>query len=149
MNGRRFHRVLLQIGLGYSRTLRRIASGLLLVAATVSLSAAIVFPLWYFSTRDRTGYTLVVLGLAGAVILFLIARRMRAFWELASEERTARVRRLLVRLLAVLGYLVGLYVIFGLYVVGLLPVAVPLSIVYLLVLGYSLYARRSKAGRLR
>lgn len=147
MNCGGFRRVLLQIGLGYSRSLRRITGGLVLVAATVVISAAIVFPLWYFSTHDRTGYTIVVLGLAVVAVLFYMIRRTRAFWELTSDERAARVRRLLGRLLAVLGYLVSLYIIFGLYVVGLLAAAVPLSVVYLLVLGYSLYARRSKARR--
>lgn len=137
-------RVLLQIGLGYTNTLRRLTWILALALATVVVSAVIVFPLWYFSTHDRPAYTATVLSLAGAGVLYLIIRKSWTFWELPRGERALRIRRLLAKLAAILGYLAGLYIILGLYLVGLFVAAIPLSALYLLALGYTLYVRRSR-----
>ena len=138
---------LLQIATGYSRSIRRLAWSLLLLAGTIAVSAAIVFPLWYFSTHDRSAYTVVVLALTAAALLFFLFRRTQAFWELSSQERALKVRRTVGKTALVLAYLFGLYVILGFYVVGLLAVALPLTIVYLLALGYTLYARKSRTHR--
>jgi len=140
-------RTLVQIAAVYTRSLRRIAWSLLLLAGTLGVSAAIVFPLWYFSTHERRIFTIVVLCLFAAGILFLLFRRTRAFWELPPTERAARFRRLVLRLMSLVAYLVALYVILGLYVVGLLAAAIPLTMIYLLVLGYSLYVRKSRTRR--
>ena len=138
------HHALLQIATGYGRSLRRIALTTLMIAATVTVSAGIVFPLWYFSTHDRTGYTVVVLCLLAAAILFLIFRKTRVFWELPSRERGRRVRHALVRVLVVLTFVVGLYITLGFYLVGFLAVALPLTAVYFFALGYTLYVRKSR-----
>lgn len=147
MTGAGIRRTLVQIVAGYFRSFRRIAWSLLLLAATLGVSAAIVFPLWYFSTHERKIFTIVVLCLLAAGILFLLFRRTRAFWELSPNERAARFRRLALRLMSLFAYLVALYVILGLYVVGLLAAALPLTMIYLLVLGYSLYVRKSRTRR--
>lgn len=147
MNPSGLRRTLFQIGAGYSRSLRSAAISIALIAVTIAASAAVVFPLWYFSTHSRRAYTIAVLSVFAAGIVFLLVRRSRAFWELPGKERTRRVRRFFAKLLSVLAYLVGLYIILGLYAVGLLVAAIPLTFVYLLILGYTLYARRSRARR--
>lgn len=147
MNRVGLRRTLLQIVSGYSRSLRSLLISVALIAATVAVSAAVVFPLWYFSTHSRRAYTIAALALFGAGILFLLVRRSRAFWELPGTERSRRVRRFFARLLSVLAYLAGLYIILGFYAVGLLAAAIPLTVVYLLVLGYTLYVRRSRTRR--
>lgn len=147
MNSGGVRHTLFQIAAGYSRSLRRVIVSMALIAGTVAMSAAVVFPLWYFSTHARRAYTIAVLALFGAAILFLLVRRSRTFWELSANERSARVRRAIGKILSVLAYLVGLYLILGLYAIGLYAAAVPLTVLYLLVLGYSLYVRRSRARR--
>lgn len=140
----RLRRALIQIATGYGRSLRRIVWSLILIAGSVVVSAAIVFPLWYFSTHDRRAYTIVVLIAAALALLFLLFRKTRAFWGLPAKERTRRFRRGIVRFFVVVAYIVGLYIVFGFYVVGLIAAAVPLTVVYLAALGYTLYVRRTR-----
>lgn len=147
MNTTGLRRTLFQIVSGYTRSLRSAVVSLALIAATVAVSAAVVFPLWYFSTHSRRAYTIAVLSFFAAGILFLLFRRSRAFWELPGKERSKRVRRFFGKLLSLVAYLVGLYLILGLYAVGLLAAAIPLTVIYLFILGYTLYARRSRGRR--
>lgn len=147
MSSRSIRRVLLTIAAGYSRSLTRITWSLVLIAGAVAVSAAIVFPLWYFSTHNRRGYTLMVLVVGCAAVLFMLFRKTRAFWELAPRERLAKIRRAATRVLIVIAYLVALYIVVGFWLVGMLAAAIPLSLAYLLVLGYSLYARDSRGRK--
>jgi hypothetical protein len=133
-----------QIAAGYSRSIRRLAWTVLILAATVAVSAGIVFPLWYFSTHDGTAYTIVTLCLFAAALLFLVFRKTQAFWELSTRERARRLRRTFGKLLLVIAYILGLYVTLGFYFVGSLAVAIPLTLVYLLALGYTLYVRKAR-----
>ena len=66
MNRVGLRRTLLQIVSGYSRSLRSLLISVALIAATVAVSAAVVFPLWYFSTHSRRAYTIAALALFGA-----------------------------------------------------------------------------------
>ena len=140
----RLRSAVIQIATGYGRSLRRIVWSLILIAGSVVVSAAIVFPLWYFSTHDRRAYTIVVLVAAALAILFLLFRKTRTFRGLPAKERARRFRRGIGRLLLVIAYVVGLYIVFGFYVVGLVAAAIPLTVVYLAALGYTLYVRRSR-----
>ena len=115
-----------------------------MLAGTIAVSAAIVFPLWYFSTHDRTGYTIVVLALFACGFLALVLRRTGTFWRLPARERRLRIKRLVIRVIVFIGYLIALYAILGFFVVGLLAVAIPLSVAYLFALGYTLYVRKSR-----
>jgi hypothetical protein len=140
----RFRRTIVQIATGYGRAIRRFAWTILLLAGAVAVSAAIVFPLWYFSTHNRTGYTITVLCVFAVAVLFFVFRRTRTFWDLPPRERRRRVRRTVGRILIVLAYILGLYLTLGFYMVGLVAVAVPLSAVYLFALGYTLYVRKPR-----
>jgi hypothetical protein len=66
------------------RLLRRAGSALRpaalllgLLALIAGLSFLVAFPLWYFSSRSRAAFTMVVGGLLAAGLLYLAARGLR------------------------------------------------------------------------
>lgn len=49
---------------------------LILILACIAASVVIVFPLWKFSTSAPKVYTIVVLSLSAAFIIYLIVRKI-------------------------------------------------------------------------
>jgi ethanolamine transporter EutH len=56
--------------------MRGLSLALALLAAVALAAFLIVYPLWYFSSRSARAYTLFVLSVLAALIVFLIARRI-------------------------------------------------------------------------
>ena len=56
---------------------RKVGFVILLVAGSAALGFLIAWPLWLFATSARSLYTVTVLGLAGAGIVFLVVRAAR------------------------------------------------------------------------
>ncbi len=132
---------------GYARTLRRVLAVVVMLMATLVGAAAIVFPLWYLSTQLRSLYTAVALVICAAGLVYLVVRRVISFMGYPAHLRTRKLKSAAARLAGVVLALALLYLIVGLYVYHLLAAAIPLSIIYLLVLGYVLYVRRSPSHR--
>jgi len=132
---------------GYARVLRRALVIIALLFATLVAAAAIVFPLWYLSTKLRPLYTTVVLLMCVAGLVYLVVRKAIAFMGYPAHIRARKLTSAAARLAGIVLALALLYVIVGLYVYQLLAVAIPLSIIYLVVLGYLLYVRRSPSHR--
>jgi ethanolamine transporter EutH len=61
---------------GLARALRGLGLALALLAAVALAALMIVYPLWYFSSRSGRGYTIFVLSVLAALIVFLIVRRL-------------------------------------------------------------------------
>lgn len=128
---------------GYGRTARWIIVAAAVVALVAAVAAAIVFPLWYLSTKERTLYTVVVLLACAGGIAYLIYRRISGFLASPPAVKVQRLKAVAMRIAAVIAGLVLAYVIIGLYVFRLFAVAVPLSIIYLVAAGYLLYAQQA------
>ena len=83
----------------------------LLVAASAALGLAIAVPLWFFATSARGAYTVAVLVLAGAGIVYLVVRsavRRSATARESGRPRQSAVAVLLAVLMGVVG-VAGLY----------------------------------------
>ncbi len=132
---------------GYAKAFRRALAIAALLSLTLVAAAAIVFPLWYLSTKLRPLYTALVLAAGAAGLIYLVARRLSAFVSQPAPIRAAKLKSAALRVGGILLALGLLYLIVGLYVYQLLAVAIPLSIIYLSVLGYVLYVRRSPSDR--
>jgi ethanolamine transporter EutH len=62
---------------GLARALRGLGLALALAGAVALAALLIVYPLWYFSSRAGRLYTLFVLSVLAALIVYLIARRIK------------------------------------------------------------------------
>jgi hypothetical protein len=118
---------------------RGIGFFLLLLAGTGLLGFCISWPLWMFSTREPGAYTLTVLSLAGACIVFLIARaflrKHRAVEDL-SKPRVTLVTALLTLLMVLVG-ITGAFAAIALlarrmWIWGMLDILVWVGILWLL-----------------
>jgi hypothetical protein len=99
---------------GWTARLRGAAFFILVIALCAGLGLLVALPLWLFATREPRIYTMVVLGLLGAGLVFLV---VRAISRRAGSEERARRTPLMARLLSVLIALVSLA---GLYSVAVL-----------------------------
>jgi hypothetical protein len=108
---------------------------LLLVAGSAALGFLIAWPLWFFATSARPAYTITVLALAFAGIVFLIVRaarnRRRAVRDAGKPPRT--FLSTLLGFLTVLVGVAGVYLSAALIVRGLWIIA---AIVILLSAGF-------------
>ncbi len=113
--------------------LRKIGFFLILVAGSAALGFLIAWPLWLLATTQRKAYTLLVLALAAAGIVFVAVR------SILRARRTRRdpgrpMRSALRALLAVLIALVavsGLYALLVLCVRGIWIFAVPGALLWI------------------
>jgi hypothetical protein len=85
---------------------RKVGFLLVLVAGSAALGLLISWPLWLFATSARAAYSITVLGLAGAGIVYLIFRSIRRSRTTTRDPGKPR-RTFLSVLLTVLMVLVG------------------------------------------
>ncbi len=142
MSGRKAGESLREIGRGYLRSLRGLLWALALAALALAAGVAIVLPLWYLSTHFRGAYTWCALGLVAGGLAYLAVRRIVERSRRPREIRRAAARRAAGRALTLVVAIVALYLILVLYFIGFLGAAVPLSVLYVVALGYRLYVTR-------
>jgi len=147
MRGMPFKEAAKRIALGYFGALRSFGWLLALLGGTLLASAIFVFPLWYVSTHHREAYTTGVLAVCAAGVLFLIVRKVRTLLLRPAKQRKAAIRRFFVRTIVVIAYFISFYIVLGFYLVGFYIAAVPLSLIYIIVLGHTLYVRRARQTR--
>jgi hypothetical protein len=85
---------------------RKVGFLLVLVAGSAALGFLISWPLWLFATSARTAYTITVLGLAGAGVIFLVVRSVQRSRTATRDPGTPR-RTFISALMTVLMVLVG------------------------------------------
>ena len=121
-----------------------------MVAAIAGLGIALALPLWYFSNNYRSAYSVFVLVLLAAMLIFLLIRRLIRLSRLAGGlgryAKTA-VLPILVKIAIILAtgavaYGILLLVSRGRPVVSIL--AALAALVWLLFLGFLKYGRRGK-----
>jgi hypothetical protein len=104
---------------------RKIGFLVALVAASAALGFVISWPLWLFATSARRAYTITVLALAGAGIIFLVfraIRRSRRATRDPGRPRRTPLSVILTFLMVVVG-LAGAYLGAALLARGLLVIA--------------------------
>ena len=77
------------------RALRGLAAALGLAALIVGLAFLVAFPLWYFSTRSRVGFTIAICALLGAGLIVLIVFSLRRAARRAGGFAVLLRRRIL------------------------------------------------------
>jgi hypothetical protein len=109
---------------------RRIGFLVVLVAGSAALGLLISWPLWFFATSARQAYTITVLVLAGAGIVFLVVRsvsRRRGAIRDPGRPRRTVLSALLTLLMVLVGfggvYLGAAVLVRGLWVVGVADLA--------------------------
>ena len=125
---------------------RKIVFLLALVAASAALGFVISWPLWLFATSARRAYTVTVLALAGAGIIFVVfraIRRSRGATRDPGRPRRTLLSVILTFLMVVVG-LAGAYLAAAFLARGLLVIAAA-DIVVWVVLLWALGRARSAA----
>jgi hypothetical protein len=109
---------------------RKIGFLLFLVAGSAALGFLISWPLWLFATTARTAYTITVLGLAGAGIVFLVTRsvlRSRTATRDPGKPRRTLLSAFLTMLMALIGfggaYLAAVLLVRGLWLFAAVDLA--------------------------
>ena len=121
---------------GYFEIGKRVGFLFLLVAGSASLGFAIAWPLWYFATSNRRLYSF---GVLGALAAAGIAAAIRA----AVRARHGAFRGLLAIVWTVL-LLAGLYIAALLAVKGIWIAAIPVSLLWMLFLGWVGFGKGSR-----
>ena len=108
-------------------------------------SIAIVFPLWYGAIYAREVYTVAVICLLAALALLGVALRVRAMVQESGSLFRDHLLKALRKLLLLLLFLAFAYTILWLFARRHYYLALPLLVVYLLLLGLIKYGK--KRGR--
>ena len=110
---------------------RKIGFLVALVAASAALGFAISWPLWLFATSAREAYTITVLALAGAGLVFLVVRavlRSRRATRDPGKPRRTPLSVLLTFLMVIVGfsgaYLAAAFLARGLLAIGAADIVV-------------------------
>ena len=129
--------------------LRKIGFFLLLVAGSAGLGLLIAWPLWLFATSSRRIYTIVVLSLIAAGILFLVVRRILRGRDRMRDPGQPRKNALtfLVTTLTVIVGIVGAYVAAVLFARRLWIFAFPTVLVWAGILWLLGFLRRLARAR--
>lgn len=137
-------RAIKEILKGYFGFVKRLATILLYLGASLVVSIILVLPLWALATHKPGIFSIIAAVLFAALIATLITVRVR------SVERKTKAlsgeKRGVVRALVLTGLFLflaaGLYVLTLLVLRGLYGIAVPGVLIYLFVLGYGFFASK-------
>ncbi len=126
---------------------KKLGFSLGVVAAIAGLGIALALPLWYFSNNYRSAYSIFVLVLLAAMLIFLLIRRLIRLSRLAGGlgryAKTA-VLPILVKIAVILATGAVAYGILLLVSRGRPVVSILAALVWLLFLGFLKYGRRGK-----
>jgi len=137
--------ILISILKGYGDTGKRVMLLFLQTCVILLVSAVIVFPLWYFATQYTQAFTLTVGFLILIYIFFRIILKVR---ELARNTRqsggdfSSLLNDFFKKLGRIFFLLFCIFIVFILYVNGNLAIAIPVTLLVILTLGYFIYGRK-------
>ena len=142
MKNETFREILRGIAHIYGNIIKKTGIFLAFLAGAIVLAAAIVLPIWYFADKHRNIYSLVVLSVIAAGILFLIVRngiRKRSLQE--KEYGKSRLLRIVWRFFAGILFLLWLYGIVVVLLRGMIGVTILMIILLLAAFGFFLYGK--------
>jgi hypothetical protein len=132
---------------GLGRSFRKIGSFLVLLGAITVVSGIVAIPLWYFSSNHAAGYTIFVVSLLAAALLYLLISRLVRLGRDPAALRTYFIRKILPILKTVAVIIASGAVVYGMALLvsrGYIILAIITAIVWIVLLGFLKYARKGK-----
>jgi hypothetical protein len=132
---------------GLGRSFRKIGSFLVLLGAITVVSGIVAIPLWYFSSNHAVGYTIFVVSLLAAALLYLLISRLVRLGRDPAALRTYFIRKILPILKTVAVIIASGAVVYGMALLvsrGYIILAIITAIVWIVLLGFLKYARKGK-----
>jgi hypothetical protein len=132
-------------GLGHS--FRKLGAFVVLLGVIAVVSSIIAVPLWYFSSNFAAGYTISVIALLSAALLYALISK---FVRLGREPEALRLylnRRILPILKTAAVVIASAAVIYAIALLisrGYMVLSIVTAVLWILLLGFLRYARRGK-----
>jgi dipeptide/tripeptide permease len=132
---------------GLGRSLQKIGAFAVLIGVIAIASVIVAIPLWYFSSNFAAGYTIFVIALLAAALLYTLLSR---FVRLSREPEALRLylnRKILPILKTVAVVVASVAVIYGIALLvsrGHTVLSILTAVFWILLLGFLKYARRGK-----
>lgn len=132
---------------GLGRSFRKIGAFLVLLGVIAVVSAVIAIPLWYFSSNFAAGYTIFVIAMLAAALLYaLISRfiRLGSVPEALHMYLNRKILPILKTAAVVVASVAVIYAIALLISRGQTVLSILTAVLWILLLGFLKYARRGK-----
>jgi ethanolamine transporter EutH len=132
---------------GLGRSFQNVGIFLGLAASIALIGLILAVPLWYFSSKFATGYTVFVLSLVAAGLLALLVSRIIGLSKNPGALRIYANKTILPILKKVAVVVASLGVIYGIVFLasrGQAVLAILAAVVWLLLLGFLKYGKRGK-----
>ena len=132
---------------GLGRSLQKIGAFVVLVGVIAVVSVIVAIPLWYFSSNFAAGYTIFVIALLAAALLYAITSK---FVRLGREPEALRLylnRKILPILKTVAVIVASVAVIYAIALLisrGHMVASILTAVFWILLLGFLKYAGRGK-----
>ncbi len=129
----------------YRRLLKNLLYFLIYTILIAGSSLIITLPLWYAATEHSKGYTLTVILLIAVLTGLSLMRQLRN-WIISKQKSGMSLSKIIlipIKKIAVLTlFIILFYGIVYIYSQRLLLIAVPLTAIYMLILGYYVFIYR-------
>jgi ethanolamine transporter EutH len=132
---------------GLGRSFRKIGAFVLLLGVIAIVSVIVAIPLWYFSSNFAAGYTIFVIILLSAALLYALISRLVRLGSVPGALRLYLNRRILPILKTVAAVVASVAVIYAITLLvsrGYTVVSIAAAVLWILLLGFLRYARRGK-----
>jgi len=132
---------------GLGRSFRKIGSFLVLLCAVSIVSGIVAIPLWYFSSNHAGGYTIFVVALLAAALLYVLITRLVRLGREPGALRSYVIRKFLPILKTAAVIIASAAVVYGIALLvsrGYTVPAILTAILWILLLGFLKYARQGK-----
>ena len=132
---------------GLGRSARKIGSFLVLLGVISIVSGIVAIPLWYFSSNHAAGYTIFVVALLAAALLYVLISRLARLGGEPEALRLYFMRKILPILKTVAVIVASIAVVYGIALLvsrGHTVLAIVTAILWILLLGFLKYARQGK-----
>jgi hypothetical protein len=132
---------------GLGRSFQKIGSFVVLLGVISIASVIIAVPLWYFSSSHAAGYTIFVIALLAAALLYVLISRLVRLGRDPEALRLYFNRRILPILKTAAVILASVAVVYGIALLvsrGYTVLSIAAAVLWILLLGFIKYARRGK-----
>ena len=129
----------------YRKIVKNLLYFLIYMSLVIFSSLIITLPLWYAATKYSKFYTFTVLTSISAILIIVLINNLKK-WIISKQKEGKSVKSIIMipikKTATFILFLSGLYAITLTYTSRLIYLAIILSIIYLLILGYFIFISR-------